>query len=311
MTKSINYLLIKICREAKNIRWVQDSHIFTDRLDDDCYVKVIDSEKLAQYLHASNLCSFEVDIYDLDKLDEIADILEQDVKLRPYEEIAEGLAKIEGGKSLFLDPGRSNKAALSSISEEVSILEGMNLTTLPKALKNETEVSHIREVMIKDGVAMCKFLIWLENHVGKEKITEVSAAEKLEAFRAEQKNFKGPSFGTIAGYKGNGAIVHYSAEESSCAELQAEGIFLLDSGGQYLDGTTDITRTVALSESTAEEKRDFTLVLKGHIGIATAVFPAGTRGQQIEASARRSLWKYGLNYGHGTGHGVGFFLLGI
>lgn len=240
--------------------------------------------------------------------DEIADVLEQDVKLRPYEEIAEGLAKIEGGKSLFIDPARSNKAALSDISEEVSILEGMNLTTLPKALKNETEVGHIREVMIKDGVAMCKFLIWLENQLGKEKITEVSAAEKLEAFRAEQDNFKGPSFGTIAGYRGNGAIVHYSAEESSCAELQAEGIFLLDSGGQYLDGTTDITRTVALSEPTAEEKRDFTLVLKGHIGIATAVFPAGTRGQQIEASARRALWKYGLNYGHGTGHGVGFFL---
>ncbi|MEL6251280.1 MAG: aminopeptidase P family protein [Bacteroidota bacterium] len=240
--------------------------------------------------------------------DEIAEILAQDMKLRPYEEIAAGLKKIEAGKSLFLDPGRSNKSALSNISGEVNILEGMNLTTLPKALKNEIEIGHIREVMIKDGVAMCKFLIWLENHIGKEKITEVSAADKLEAFRAEQENFKGPSFGTIAGYKGNGAIVHYSAEESSCAELHADGIFLLDSGGQYLDGTTDITRTVALSVPTEEERRDFSLVLKGHIGIATAVFPSGTRGQQIEASARRALWKYGLNYGHGTGHGVGFFL---
>ncbi|MDW3648574.1 MAG: aminopeptidase P family protein [Bacteroidia bacterium] len=240
--------------------------------------------------------------------DDITEILEQDVKLRPYEEISDSLAKIEGGQSLFLDPGKSNKAALSSISNEVKLLEGMNLTTLPKALKNETEISHIREVMIKDGIAMCKFLMWLESHIGKEKITEVSAAEKLEAFRAEQPNFKGPSFGTIAGYKGNGAIVHYSAEESSCAELHADGIFLLDSGGQYLDGTTDITRTLALSEPKENERRDFTLVLKGHIGIATAVFPAGTRGQQIEASARRALWKYGLNYGHGTGHGVGFFL---
>ncbi|MEM6800660.1 MAG: aminopeptidase P family protein [Bacteroidota bacterium] len=240
--------------------------------------------------------------------DSLREKLSKDVQLLSYDALEVSLSEIPADSKLYLDPGKNSYSLLDSIPDHVEVFQGMNLTTLPKALKNETEIAHIKACMVKDGVAMTRFLIWLEDSVGKMEITEVSAAEKLESFRAEEEHFMGPSFGTIAGYNGNGAIVHYSAEAESCASLTAKGIFLLDSGGQYLDGTTDITRTVTLGSPTEEEKRDFTLVLKGHIGIATAVFPSGTRGQQIEASARRALWKYGLNYGHGTGHGVGFFL---
>lgn len=239
---------------------------------------------------------------------EIKEILIEDLILKDYEAFEEVFSTIEDGSKLFLDPGKSNQSLFAQLSTKFSLKKGMNLTTLPKALKNPQEIDHIKEVMVKDGVAMVKFLIWLEEHVGKIEVTEVSAAEKLEAFRAEQAHFKGPSFGTIAGYQGNGAIVHYSAEAETCAHLQKEGIFLLDSGGQYLDGTTDITRTLALGQPEEVEKRDFTLVLKGHIGIATSVFPAGTKGYQLEARARKALWDHGLNYGHGTGHGVGFYL---
>lgn len=240
--------------------------------------------------------------------EEVRAELVEDLVLEAYEDFASVIHTLEETATLFLDPGKSNQALLSHLPNSISIQEGMNLTTLPKALKNKVEQNHIRQVMVKDGVAMVRFLIWLEEHIGKISITEVSAAEKLESFRAEQGDFMGPSFGTIAGYQGNGAIVHYSAEPDTCATLKPEGIFLLDSGGQYLDGTTDITRTIALGNPSSQQKRDFTLVLKGHMGIATAIFPAGTRGYQLEARARKALWDHGLNYGHGTGHGVGFFL---
>jgi len=234
--------------------------------------------------------------------------LKGDLILKGYDEVETVISQLESDSRIFLDPGKSNFSILQSLPDSIALQEGMNLTSLPKALKNETEIGHIRASMVKDGVAMVRFLIWLQDNIGKIKITEVSASEQLEAFRAEQDHFIGPSFSTIAGYQGNGAIVHYSAEAETCAELEATGIFLLDSGGQYLSGTTDITRTLSLGEPTSEQKRDFTLVLKGHIAIADLVFPAGTRGFQLESHARKALWKNGLNYGHGTGHGVGFFL---
>jgi Xaa-Pro aminopeptidase len=166
----------------------------------------------------------------------------------------------------------------------------------------------MRQAMIKDGVALTRFFMWLESTVSSGELTEISIAEKLYNFRAEQSNFFGESFGTIAGYAGHGAIVHYKADEQSNAKIFPEGILLLDSGGQFFEGTTDITRTITLGNPTPQQKIDFTLVLKGHIGIATAVFPVGTRGSQLDILARKAMWDRRLNYGHGTGHGVGHFL---
>ena len=230
------------------------------------------------------------------------------ITLKDYDEIGSTLSRLSSDQTLYYDPGKVTLWLKGFFPESIKEKKGMNISTPLKSIKNDTEVDHIRKVMVKDGVAMVRFLKWLEENVGKLAIDEVSAAEKLEEFRSEQADFIGPSFGTIAGFQGNGAIVHYSAEPETAASLQPEGLFLLDSGGQYLDGTTDITRTVALGSPTEEQKRDFTLVLKGHIALATSIFPEGTRGYQLEGFARRAIWAQGMNYGHGTGHGVGFFL---
>jgi len=177
-----------------------------------------------------------------------------------------------------------------------------------KSIKNTTEVEGIRRAMVKDGVALTRFFKWLEENVASEKLTEVSIDKKLYEFRSQSENFMGESFGTIAGYGAHGAIVHYSATEESAATLKPEGIFLLDSGGQYLDGTTDITRTISLGNPTERQKTDFTLVLKGHIALSSVVFPQNVRGSQLDVLARMAMWQKGINYGHGTGHGVGHFL---
>lgn len=177
-----------------------------------------------------------------------------------------------------------------------------------KCIKNATELQGIRSAMKRDGVAMIKFLKWLEETIEKEPLSELVVAEKLKEFRAEQSLFVGESFNTIAGYAAHGAIVHYGATPQSNATLKAESFLLLDSGGQYFDGTTDITRTISLGTLTKQQKNDFTLVLKGHIALAQIKFPYGTRGGQLDILARQFLWKKGLNYGHGTGHGVGHFL---
>jgi Xaa-Pro aminopeptidase len=177
-----------------------------------------------------------------------------------------------------------------------------------KAIKNTIEIKGLKNAHIRDGVAMVKFLKWLEDAVPSEKLTELSAAQQLEDFRKEQKLFQGPSFTTISAYQDHGAIVHYSATAESNATLKGQGIYLIDSGGQYLDGTTDITRTVALGKPTSEQKDRFTRVLKGHISLAMCRFPKGTAGNQLDTIARKSLWDVGLNYGHGTGHGIGSYL---
>jgi len=162
--------------------------------------------------------------------------------------------------------------------------------------------------MIKDGVALVHFLYWLKNNLNKEKITEYSAGEKLNEFRSEQEDFMGDSFNPIFGYKAHGAIVHYSAHSENSFILEDEGLLLFDSGGQYLHGTTDITRTIALGKITEKQKRDFTLVFKGMVALTNSKFPVGTKGSNLDILARKSLWDNGLNYGHGTGHGIGHFL---
>jgi len=177
-----------------------------------------------------------------------------------------------------------------------------------KAIKNEVEINYLRTTMEKDGVALLRTYRWMEKTLNERSISEVEFGEQLNLIRNQQAHYQGNSFDAIVGFRANGAIVHYRAMPETCAQIQGEGILLVDSGGQYLDGTTDITRTIAIGQPTAEQKRHFTLVLKGHIALASIRFPEGTTGTQLDILARQFLWQNHLNYGHGTGHGVGFFL---
>ena len=210
--------------------------------------------------------------------------------------------------TLLLDPSKTNYAVYSAVRPDCRIIEGASPVTLLKAIRNEQEIVGIHAAMQRDGVALVKFLKWLEEaiHTGKE--TEISVDKKLHELRAAQPLYMGESFDTIVGYKEHGAIVHYEATPETDVPLQPKGFLLLDSGAQYLDGTTDITRTIALGKLTEEEKIDYTLILKGHIALAMAVFPEGTRGAQLDVLARMPIWKHRMNFLHGTGHGVGHFL---
>lgn len=229
------------------------------------------------------------------------------VIVKEYDAIAYFLGSLTSEDKILIDPASTNQQLFDAIPKE-SIAEGKNLVVPEKAIKNETEIAHIREVMKRDAVALLRLYRWLEEEVEKRGVPEAELAEKLNEFRAEQDNYVGESFDAIVGFKGNGAIVHYKPEYATCADITNEGMLLLDSGGQYLDGTTDITRTTVFGTPTAEQKRDFTTVLKGYINLDMAKFPKGTTGVQLDTLARIDLWKAGLNYGHGTGHGVGFFL---
>lgn len=228
------------------------------------------------------------------------------VNIYSYEGIYEDIKKLDG--KVIIDENRLNAKVYNSINKDAEIINELNYTTKLKAIKNEVEIENIEKSQVRDGVAMVKFMKWLKENVGEIKITEISASEKLTSLRAEGENYKGNSFGTIAGYKDHAAMMHYSATKESEFELKKEGMFLIDSGAQYLDGTTDITRTFILGDITDEERLDYTLVLKGHIGLASAKFLKGTTGMNLDILARRPLWDYGIDYKCGTGHGVGFFL---
>ena len=210
--------------------------------------------------------------------------------------------------SVLIDPKRTCFAVFDSVPKQVKIVEKINPSTSLKAIKNKVEIENNRHTFIKDGVALTRFFKWLEENVSSGELSELSIAAKLREFRESQDGFVDVSFTTIAGYLDHGALPHYSANEKSNYILQSKGLLLVDSGGQYNTGTTDITRVVTLGGLTQEEKEDYTLVLKGTIEGSQAVFPTGTRGYQIDAITRRPLWETLRNYGHGTGHGVGFFL---
>ena len=232
---------------------------------------------------------------------------EQQVSLRKYDE-AESFLNSFAGENILIDPKKTNYAIYSAINPACKVVRGESPVTLLKAIRNEQEIAGIHHAMQRDGVALVKFLKWLEASVLSGKETELSVDRKLHEIRAAQPLYMGERLDTIAGYKEHGAIVHYSATEESDVTLQSKGFLLLDSGAQYLDGTTDITRTIALGELTEEEKTDYTLILKGHIALAMAKFPAGTRGAQLDVLARMPIWSHGMNFLHGTGHGVGHFL---
>lgn len=233
---------------------------------------------------------------------------EEGINLKDYLEIYKDLKELPFSCKVLTDGTRLNQFLLEAIPAVCEKINQMSPVFKLKSIKNKVELAGVRNAMLKDGVALTRFFMWLEKNVTSGELTEVSIAEKLYVFRAEQENFFGESFGTIAGYAAHGAIVHYKADAKSDAAILPENLLLLDSGGQYLEGTTDITRTISLGTPTQQQKADYTLVLKGHIGIATAVFPSGTRGSQLDILARKAMWDRYMNYGHGTGHGVGHFL---
>jgi len=232
----------------------------------------------------------------------------QGVAVKPYEAIYTALSALKTKEGILLDGAKINQSLFEAIPAETVVRNVPSPVVKLKAIKNETEKKGTFLAMEKDGVALVKFFKWLEENAGKTAITELLISQKLHDFRAEQPHFTGESFATIAAWGAHGAIVHYGATPQTDVPVTKNNLLLLDSGAQYLEGTTDITRTVALGTPTVQQKNDFTLVLKGHIALATAVFPAGTRGSQLDILARKALWDRHINYGHGTGHGVGHFL---
>ncbi|QQT31349.1 MULTISPECIES: aminopeptidase P family protein [Sphingobacterium] len=229
------------------------------------------------------------------------------VDIAAYEDLFETVPTLEVA-SILIDPKRTCFAVFDSVPKGVKIVEKINPSTSLKAIKNKVEVENNRHTFVKDGIALTRFFKWLEENVSSGELSELSIADKLRGFRESQDGFVDVSFTTIAGYLDHGALPHYSANEKSNYTLEPKGLLLVDSGGQYTTGTTDITRVVTLGGLTQEEKEDYTLVLKGTIEGSQAIFPTGTRGYQIDAITRRPLWETLRNYGHGTGHGVGFFL---
>jgi Xaa-Pro aminopeptidase len=230
------------------------------------------------------------------------------IVLLPYEEIGGMLSALPYRSSILITPSTTSVYLYNSIRKRSKIIEGISNPTRMKTVKNIIEAANIRNVMVKDGVALTKFFYWLEQGMGSKQISELKISEKLNQLRAEQESFLGPSFSTIAAWNEHGALPHYSSTIASDSKIEANGILLVDSGGQYLDGTTDITRTIVKGQPTEQQKRDFTNVLKGTINLAMAKFPQGTTGYELDILARKALWEQGLNYGHGTGHGVGFCL---
>jgi Xaa-Pro aminopeptidase len=231
------------------------------------------------------------------------------IALADYAGAANALAGLPAGSTLLIDPKRVTLAFREQVPAAVKVIEAINPSTLAKSRKTADEAAHIREAMIEDGAAMCHFYAWFEAALARgERITEVTIDEKLSGERAKRKGFVGLSFPVIAGFNANGAMPHYRATNESHADINGDGLLLIDSGGQYLGGTTDITRVWPIGNASAAMKRDYTLVLKGTIGLSRARFPRGTLSPMLDALARAPIWAEAMEFGHGTGHGVGYFL---
>jgi Xaa-Pro aminopeptidase len=231
------------------------------------------------------------------------------IALVDYASAAQALAALPSGSTLLVDPKRITLAFREQVPGSVKVIEAINPSTLAKSRKTAEEAAHIREAMIEDGAAMCHFYAWFDAALARgERITELTIDEKLSGERAKRKGFVGLSFPVIAGFNANGAMPHYRATNDSHAEIQGDGLLLIDSGGQYLGGTTDITRVWPIGRPTAAMQRDYTLVLKGTIGLSRARFPRGTLSPMLDALARAPIWAEAMEFGHGTGHGVGYFL---
>lgn len=245
-----------------------------------------------------------------DKVDaHLRHVLEVDgIEVRDYSEAGKALGTVPAGARLLVDPARVTCGLLDNLAAEVVLVEGLNPTTLSKSCKGDDDLVHIRQVMEQDGAALCEFFAWFEANLGREVITELTVDEQLSAARARRPDFVSLSFSTIAAFNGNGAMPHYRATEQSHALIEGNGLLLIDSGGQYLGGTTDITRMVPVGNPSLAQKQDCTRVLKGMIALSRATFPRGVLSPLLDAIARARIWADQVDYGHGTGHGVGYFM---
>ncbi|MDB5936474.1 MAG: Xaa-Pro aminopeptidase, partial [Massilia sp.] len=233
------------------------------------------------------------------------------VELAPYGQAESALAQLGADEVLLVDPRRITAGMRAAVPAVVEVVEAVNPSTFAKSKKSDQDAFHVRATMEQDGAALCEFFAWLEARLADTRRgapTELDIDTQITAARARRPGFVSPSFSTIAGFNANGAIIHYRASEDSHADIEGDGLLLIDSGGQYLGGTTDITRVVPVGTPSAEQKRDFTLVLKGVIALSSARFPRGTKSPMLDALARAPIWAAGIDYGHGTGHGVGYFL---
>jgi len=277
--------------------------LFNIRGNDIAYVPVTISYALISMNEACLFINPEKVPEDVRKI-----LNENEIKIMDYEDIGTKLSVLEKGKSIGFNPKKTNCWIYHSIHLNCKKTEIDEITTNLKAIKNDTELKNLEVCQIHDGIAMVKFLIWLEQNIDKQTVTELSAAEMLKRFRGQQDNNIGLSFETIAAYGDHGAMMHYSATQESNYTLRNKGLMVLDSGGQYINGTTDITRTIVFKEVSEEERFDFTMVLKAHIALASAKFLYGATGSNLDILARKPLWDIGLDYKCGTGHGVGYCL---
>ena len=262
---------------------------------------------LSYVLLSKDKCTLYIDNKKVDN--EIINYLNNNgVNVKQYDDIEEDLRKLNSEDKILFDPNKTNVWLNEAISKKIVRKEHRDITTDLKAIKNPVELVNLEKCQIKDGIAMVNFIYWLKSNIKKIDIDEISASDKLETFRREMENNLGLSFDSISAYGANAAMMHYKATEENKAKLQPRGLYLIDSGGQYLEGTTDITRTIVLGDLTEEEKEDFTLVLKGNIGLTRAIFLQGTTGSNLDILARKPIWEKGLDYKCGTGHGVGFLL---
>ncbi|BAP38158.1 peptidase M24 family protein [Acinetobacter guillouiae] len=230
------------------------------------------------------------------------------IEILAYNESIKFLVELKQ-QNILIDPAKVSISYAQAIEQQSHLVQDINPSSLFKSRKHPSEIAHVRSAMTKDGVALCHFFYWLDKALAdKESINELTIDEKITAYRAQQDGFIGLSFSTIAGFNANGALPHYRATEESFSEIKGDGLLLIDSGAQYDEGTTDITRVVPIGIASAEQKRDYTLVLKSHIALAQSVFPEGIASPLLDAITRQTLWKYGLDYRHGTGHGVGYAL---
>ena len=242
-----------------------------------------------------------------------ARLAEDGIEIAPYTQAAAALAALPPAATLLIDPRRLTLGMRQAVPAGVEVIEAINPSTMAKARKTAAEIAHVRATMEQDGAALAEFFAWFESALGRELITELTIDEKITGARARRPGFVCPSFTTIAAFNANGAQPHYRATDESHATIgtagsTGNGLLLIDSGGQYLGGTTDITRVVPVGATTAAQRRDFTLVLKGMIALSIARFPRGTRSPLLDTLARAPIWAAGIDFGHGTGHGVGYFL---
>lgn len=290
-----------------------DIHIIA-ALDDVCWTTNLrgnDIEFFPLLLSYAVITKEDMKLYiDERKLsDEIkANLAKDNISLRPYNAIYEDVKELGANSAILVDPSRLNYALYNNLPKDAKVIEKVNPTVLMKAMKNDTEIKNIKNAHIKDGVAVTKFMHWLKKNVGKIEITEISAAEKLEEFRKEQEGYLWQSFEPICGSGEHGAIVHYAATPETNVPVVTDGLFLTDTGGGYMEGSTDITRTFAFGKLTDRMVEDFTTVLLCNIRLARAVFMHGTCGYNLDILARMPAWERGINYNHGTGHGVGYLM---